>query len=156
NNNTRMFADAARQAQYPELQALAQGMAAPATLAAIEETCGISLVGTYLRIEYCRDTEGFWLEPHTDIGAKRFTMLCYLSVGEGSDPCGTDILADADTFVTTAPFHLNSGVIFIPGNDTWHSFRPRRINGVRKSVMVNFVGPEWRARHELAFENPVK
>ena len=27
----------------------------------------------------------------------------------------------------------------------------RPIAGVRKSIIVNYVGPEWRSRHELAF-----
>jgi hypothetical protein len=35
--------------------------------------------------------------------------------------------------------------------DTWHGFRPRDIRGVRRSLIVNYVVPEWRARHELAF-----
>lgn len=129
---------------------------APEAVATIERTCGIDLTGTYLRVEYCMDTDGFWLEPHTDIGAKRFTMLCYLSVGEGSDPCGTDVLDGNHRVVARAPFERNSGLIFIPSPDTWHGFAPRRINGVRKTLMVNYVGEEWRARHELAFADPVK
>ena len=39
----------------------------------------MKLRDSHLRIEYCLDTDGFWLEPHTDIGAKLFTMLVYLS-----------------------------------------------------------------------------
>lgn len=156
NNSTRIFASPERQQACPALAALAQAMAAPETVDAIERRCGIDLAGTFLRIEYCLDTDGFWLEPHTDIGAKRFTMLCYLSVGAGSDPCGTDLLDGEHRTVATAPFHHNAGVIFIPAADTWHAFAPRRINGVRKSVMVNYVGAEWRARHELAFDQPVK
>jgi hypothetical protein len=156
NNSTRIFADSQRQAEHPALSALARGMRSPETIDAIERVCGIDLTGTYLRVEYCMDTDGFWLEPHTDIGAKRFTLLCYLSVGEGSDPCGTDIMDHDHRIACSAPFKHNAGVIFVPANDTWHGFAPRRINGVRKTLMINYVGEEWRARHELAFAEPVK
>lgn len=156
NNSTRVFADAIHCAAHPSLGQLAAVLKAPEAVATIERTCGIDLTGTYLRVEYCMDTDGFWLEPHTDIGAKRFTMLCYLSVGEGSDPCGTDVLDGNHRVVARAPFERNSGLIFIPSPDTWHGFAPRRINGVRKTLMVNYVGEEWRARHELAFADPVK
>jgi len=46
----------------------------PEVVAAIERRCGVDLSGTSLRIEYCQDTRGFWLGPHTDIGVKKFTM----------------------------------------------------------------------------------
>jgi hypothetical protein len=156
NNATRVFADPERQDAHPPLAALADSMRTAGTIATIERVCGIDLAGSFLRIEYCMDTTGFWLEPHTDIGAKRFTLLCYLSVGEGSDPCGTDILDADKRLVRSAPFEHNCGVVFIPAADTWHAFAPRRINGVRKTLMINYVGPEWRARHELAFPDPVK
>ena len=34
-------------------------------------------------------------------------------------------------------------------------FTPRAIRGVRRSLIVNYVKPEWRARHELAFPDQV-
>jgi hypothetical protein len=40
---------------------------------------GASVGGSYLRVEFAQDTDGFWLEPHTDLGVKAFTMLLYLS-----------------------------------------------------------------------------
>ena len=39
-----------------------------------------------------QDTDGFWLEPHTDIGAKLFTMLIYLSDHPDAERWGTDVL----------------------------------------------------------------
>ena len=83
-------------------------------------------------------------------------MLWYLSVGEGSDNCGTDVLDEQHNLVKTAPFKFNTGLIFIHGHNTWHSFQKRKIVGVRKSLIINFVKPEWRSRHELAFQDPVK
>jgi hypothetical protein len=157
NNNTRYYFNAESQARFPAARALADAFQAPETVAAIEKECGVNLAGTNLRLEYCLDTDGFWLEPHTDIGVKQFTMLIYLSRGEGSEDWGTDVYDGDFNLVRTAPCLFNSGLIFIPGTDTWHGFKPRHIGGVRKSIIINYVGPEWRARHELAFpETPVK
>jgi hypothetical protein len=109
-----------------------------------------------LRIEYCQDCAGFWLSPHTDIGVKKFTMQIYLSQEPGSREWGTDLLNEQKTLVRRAPSTFNAGMIFIPGSNTWHAFAKRPIQGVRKSILVNYVGPEWRARHELCFpDQPV-
>lgn len=156
NNSTRAFFDVERQAESAAVKGVAEALKAPETIAAIERITNVDLTGSLLRIEYCQDGDGFWLEPHTDIGAKLFTMLIYLSVGEGSDNCGTDVFDDDKNLIKTAPFAFNTALIFIPGTNTWHGFNRRRINGVRKSVIVNYVKPEWRARHELAFNEAVK
>ena len=42
-----------------------------------------------------------------------------------------------------------AGPISIPGLDTWDAFTPRPIRGLRKSIIINYVGPEWRAGVEL-------
>lgn len=135
----------------PVCQALALAFQAPETVHLLEAHCAASLGGTFLRIEYCQDTGGFWLEPHTDIAAKRFTMLIYLSEGPDAANWGTDLYDSAFAPAGRAPADFNRGLIFIPGPDTWHGFRPRDIRGVRRSLIVNYVGAEWRARHELAF-----
>lgn len=157
NNNTRYYFNAEAQARYPATKALAEAFQAPETIAAIEAECGIDLTGTNLRLEYCQDTDGFWLEPHTDIGVKQFTMLIYLSKGPGSEEMGTDVYDASFKHLGRAPSPFNSGLIFIPGTDTWHGVEKRQIEGVRKSIIINYVGPEWRARYELAYpETPVK
>ncbi len=131
-------------------QAVAQTFQAPETVAMLADATGAPLEGASLRIEYCQDRDGFWLEPHTDIGAKLFTMLVYL----GDDPAmGTDIYDAEKRHLGAAPFGFGRGLIFVPGDDTWHGFEKRRIDGVRKSIIVNYVKPEWRSRHELAFAN---
>ena len=157
NNSTRSYFNAEAFALYPETKALADAFQSPEVVAAIEAATGTDLTNTSLRLEYCLDTDGFWLEPHTDIGVKQFTMLIYLSQGDGSEDWGTDVYDGMMNLCATAPCLFNSGLIFIPGMDTWHGFRPRTISGVRKSVIINYVGQEWRARHELAFpETPVR
>jgi hypothetical protein len=42
-------------------------------------------------------------------------------------------------------------MIFVPSDVTYHGFEPRKINGVRKSLIVNYVTAEWRAREQLSF-----
>jgi hypothetical protein len=158
NNSSRVFFDAETQAAHPVAAGLVDAFLDPRTVAAFEGECGIDLTGALLRLEYCQDVGDFWLEPHTDIAVKKLTLLLYLSVGEGSDNCGTDVLAveDPHPLVAEAPFGLNKGTLFIPAGDTWHGFHKRRINGVRKSIIINYVTDAWRARHELASLDPVK
>ena len=58
---------------------------------AIERTTGANLTAGRLRIEYCQDVDGFWLEPHVDIPVKLFTMLVYLTDAPELHDAGTDI-----------------------------------------------------------------
>lgn len=119
----------------------------------IEKVCDVDLSGTYLRIEYAQDRDGFWLEPHTDLGVKKFTMLIYLSDDEGSEKWGTSIYSDKDNFVYDSPYACNLALVFVPSDDTWHGYEPRKMEGVRKSLIVNYVTDEWRSREELSFPN---
>ena len=151
HNSTRSFFGADAQSRHEVCRAMAEAFQSAAVTNTIETLCGIDLRGLFLRIEYCLDTDGFWLEPHTDIGAKRFTMLIYLSDAPGSEAWGTDICAPDGSLIATTPYRRNGGLIFIPASDTWHGFARRPITGVRRSLIVNYVAPEWRARHELAF-----
>jgi hypothetical protein len=151
HNSSRLFFGVEARQKFPVCEALASALQSNAVVARLERLCDLDLRQTHLRIEYCLDTEGFWLEPHTDIGAKLFTMLTYLSDDPGGEAWGTDIL-DADlNLVATTPYRRNAGLIFVPGADTWHGFHRRPIVGVRRSLIVNYVKPEWRSRHELAF-----
>lgn len=151
NNATRSYASAENRARFAVCDELARALQDGPAVAAIERACGLDLAGANLRIEYCQDTDGFWLEPHTDIGVKRFTFLIYLAGGADSAHLGTDLMDRTGNVLGTAPFAPNRGLIFVPGAETWHGFRRRPIPGVRRSLIVNYVGPEWRARHELAF-----
>jgi hypothetical protein len=156
NNATRSYANAENRARFPVCKDLAQALQDGPAPRAIERTCGVDLAGTSLRIEYCQDSDGFWLEPHTDIGVKKLTFLIYLSGGPGTEGLGTDLMDPQGNVLGTAPYAPNRGLIFVPGSDTWHGFRRRPIPVVRRSLIVNYVGPEWRARHELAFpDRPV-
>jgi len=154
-NSTRIFFSAENRARFPVCDAVAAALQDPATTERLRLLCGVPLAGSFLRIEYCQDVDGFWLEPHTDIGAKLFTMLVYLSTGPGAEAWGTDLLdgPEPERLVATVPCRFNAGLIFVPGSDTWHGFRPRPIDGVRKSLIVNYVVADWRSRHELAYSD---
>ena len=156
HNASRLFLSPAVQAEHGVAAAVAAAFQEAETVRLLESRCRTRLSGSYLRIEYCRDQAGFWLEPHTDIGAKRFTLLIYLSREVGAADWGTDIYADpAAAPVARAPAGFNRGLIFIPGTDTWHGFEPRPIHGIRRTLIVNYVVPDWRSRHELAFPGQV-
>ena len=42
-------------------------------------------------------------------------------------------------------------MIFVPSDNTWHGFERRPIEQIRKTLIVNYVTQEWRAREQLAF-----
>jgi hypothetical protein len=150
-NSARSYCGVVNRRRFPICDDLAQAFQGNRLVRAIERACGIDLSGAFLRIEYCQDTDGFWLEPHTDIGAKLFTLLIYLSDDPGASAWGTDLYDAALRFAGRAPYGKNRALAFVPGDNTWHGFEPREIRGVRRSLIVNYVSPAWRSRHELAY-----
>ena len=152
NNSTRVYFSRENQIRFPVCRDVAEAFKHPRVVAAIEQETGTDLADGQLRVEYCQDVDGFWLEPHVDICVKLFTMLVYLSGEPELRDAGTDIYDDTPEhkLVGTAPYEKNKGLIFIPGKDTWHGFSPRPIRGVRKSIIINYVSPAWRDRFELA------
>ncbi len=118
-----------------------------------EKHFGTNLDGTYLRVEIAQDTDGFWLEPHSDLGVKLFTMLLYTSKDPSHADLGTDIYDGEKRHFGRSPFESNAALVFVPSDITFHGFERRKINGVRTSVIINYVSNEWRAREQLAFPN---
>jgi hypothetical protein len=157
HNATRKYFDAENQARFPVVRALAGALQNERVTGAVERVFGTRLDGSYLRIEYAQDTDGFWLEPHTDLGVKLFTFLLYLSTDASHADLGTDIYDAEKRHVGRSPFACNAAMVFVPSNITYHGFEPRKIRGVRKSVIINYVTDEWRAREQLAFpDRPVR
>ena len=152
NNATRVYFTKDNQAAYPVCKRVVEGFNHPGVRQTIERVTGAELTDACLRIEYCQDTAGFWLEPHTDILVKKFTMLVYLSDDPALKLAGTDILEGPPDFkyVTSAPFGKNLGVIFIPGHNTWHGAGHNKVQGLRRSIIINYVTPAWRDTWELA------
>jgi hypothetical protein len=159
HNNTRRYLDSAAIETYPICRGVAEAFQDPRTVALVQDLTGADVEGCCLRIEYAQDTDGFWLQPHTDLGVKKFTLLYYLSPGaevELATDLGTDIYADAETWSHRAPFRPGAALAFVPSTNTWHGFEARPIPVVRKSLIVNYVTAEWRAREQLAYpETPV-
>jgi hypothetical protein len=152
NNSTRVYFSPATQAEHPVCAQVAAAFRDPAVIGAIQAQTGARLEGTRLRIEYCQDVDGFWLEPHLDIPVKRLTLLIHLSDDPRLAHAGTDLYGPAPDHAPAgrAEFGPGRGLIFIPGTDSWHGFSPRPIEGVRKSLIVNYVDATWRAVEELA------
>ena len=151
HNDKRHYFDAANNARFPQCQAVATAFQSPEMIASIRDRTGLDLTGTYVRLEYAQDVEGFWLEPHTDLGVKKFTMLIYLSDGREQSDLGTDIYRRPGAWAKRTPFDDNSALIFVPGDNSWHGLERRPIRGVRKSVIMNYVTDDWRAREQLAY-----
>ena len=117
HNNTRRYVDAEAIAAHPVCRDLAEAFQDPRTVALVEDITGARLDGCCLRIEYAQDIDGFWLQPHTDLGVKKFTLLYYLSP-DGAEDLGTDVYADAQTWSHRAPFVPGAALAFVPSSNT--------------------------------------
>lgn len=152
NNALRVYFTPENQAKFEVCRRVVEGFEHPGVKKAIEEATATDLSDGNLRIEYCQDTEGFWLEPHRDIFVKKFTMLVYLSDDPKLAGTGTDILEGPPDhkYVGSAPYGKNKGVIFIPGENTWHGVGHHPVKGIRKSIIINYVTSDWIDTWELA------
>lgn len=156
HNNTRTYFDQENMGRFPVCRAFNEAFQSEALTKHIEKSFGLDLEGTYLRVEFAQDVDGFWLEPHTDLGVKRFTMLLYMSTDPSHADLGTDIYDTEKKHVGRSPFESNSALIFVPSDISYHGFEARPIQGIRKSVIINYVTNEWRAREQLAYpEQPL-
>ncbi|MEQ8371235.1 MAG: 2OG-Fe(II) oxygenase [Alphaproteobacteria bacterium] len=151
DNERRVFFSPANQARFAVCAGLAAAFDSAPVRDRLSAMTGARLDGARLRIEYCMDRPGFWLEPHTDIAVKRFTMVIYLADDPALADAGTDILEGPPdhVHVRTAPYGRGRGVIFVPAANTWHGVGHTPIRGERRSLIVNYVSPDWRATHEL-------
>jgi len=157
HNDQRCYFDAAGVARFPVMGAVAEALQSQRVVSAIHAAFDAPIDDTFLRLEYAQDVDGFWLQPHTDLGVKKFTCLIYLSDGPGHESLGTDIYETPEKHFGVSPFKRGAAMVFVPGDDTWHGFEKRRIEGVRRSVILNYVTNEWRAREQLSYpESPVR
>jgi hypothetical protein len=156
HNATRRYFDVDNRGKFGVCEAFCQAFQDARITDRIAEVFGSKLAGSYLRVEYGQDTDGFWLEPHTDLGVKMFTMLLYMSKNRQHGTLGTDIYDRDKRHLGCSPFAPNAAMVFVPSDVTYHGFEKRPIEGVRKSVIINYVTNEWRAREQLAFpDRPV-
>jgi hypothetical protein len=157
HNDQRHYFDSANNARFEACGAVADAFQSWEVADAIESATGADLAGSYVRLEYAQDTDGFWLQPHTDLGVKRFTMLIYLADGAEQANLGTDIYESPKAWAKRSAFVDNTALVFVPADNTWHGLEPRPIAGVRKSVIMNYVTDGWRERGQLAYpDTPVR
>jgi hypothetical protein len=157
HNDTRRYFDRENIGAFEVCSRVAEAFQDSQTVALLQAETGAQLDGCCLRIEFAQDLGGFWLKPHTDLGVKKLTLLAYLAEGEGQADLGTDIYRDGETWAKRTPFVRGGALLFVPSDRTWHGFEPRPFEGVRKSVIINYVTSEWRAREQLAYpDTPVR
>jgi len=151
HNDQRSYFDAVGVARFPIMDAVAEALQSNRVVRTIYEAFAADIDDTFLRLEYAQDVDGFWLQPHTDLGVKKFTCLIYLSNGPGHETLGTDIYESPDKHFGVSPFRPGAAMVFVPGDNTWHGFEKRRIEGVRRSVILNYVTSDWRERGQLSY-----
>ncbi len=157
DNNIRTFLTPRMQARFPVFAALTAALQQPDIARLLAETCGFEAEGSYLRAEYIQDIDGAWLEPHHDVPEKLFSMVIYLCTGPDAAEWGTDIYDAAKRWVGRSSSQFNSATIFIPGENTWHGYEKRPIEGIRRLMEINYVHPSWRDRGQLCFpDQPVR
>lgn len=151
HNKDRVFVTPEKQKEDAGCAALAQIFESQTVRNCFSTLTGCDLSDTWLRLELCLDKAGFWLEPHTDIGAKKLTLLLSLSVAEGAENWGTDVMTPDGKVFKRSPGTFNSALLFIPSQETWHGYEKRPMQGIRRTLILNYVDASWRAKHELAF-----
>jgi hypothetical protein len=151
HNDQRSYFDAEGFKRFPVMRGVAEALQSTRIARKIRDVFDAPIDDTFLRLEYAQDVDGFWLQPHTDLGVKKFTCLIYLSEGPGHEGLGTDIYETAEKHFGVSPFKRGSAMIFVPGDNTWHGFEKRPIEGVRRSVILNYVTHDWRAREQLSY-----
>lgn len=148
-NPVRRYLDPEIIGSYPAAKEFSSLFLSPEVISAIERIGNVCLKGSLLRIEYAIDTNQFWLKPHSDLGVKLVTILMYLSKDADAQGWGTDVFYDEEKYHSTVPYKTNTALMFYPSDKTWHGFNRRNISGIRKTLIINYVTPEWRNRQEL-------
>lgn len=112
------------------------------------EISGVDCSRGHLRIELCQDVDGFWLERHIDIPEKLITLQIYL--GDGDINWGTSIyFPRKGNIYRTVPFRHNEGWMTIAGSPLVHGVEQNMVDGLRKSVIINYVVGDWKDTDQL-------
>lgn len=132
----RLFLSAQTCEAYPYFKSIIDAFLTK-TLCQTLHNIGVTVEKRYLRIEYIVDRNGFFLEPHLDIGEKELTFQIYL--GNAPESCGTDLYDSNLKHVKSLRFKHNHGYCFVPGKNTWHGLERNAITAPRCSMIVNYV-----------------
>ena len=151
HNDLRHYFDADNNRRFPVCGQVARLFQAEETVKLLQDMTGADLSDTNVRIEYTLDADDFWLQPHTDLGVKRITFLLYMPDGPDQEDLGTDIYLNEETWFGRPRFEWNSALMFVPSNNTYHGFEKRQIPRIRRTMIMNYVTQDWRAREQLAY-----
>ena len=91
NNSSRHYFCPATRRAAPVIGDVIDLFSDAAIVEALSALTGVDLKTGRLRVEYCQDVDGFWLEPHVDISAKLMTLLVYVSDDPRLADAGTDV-----------------------------------------------------------------
>lgn len=112
---------------------------------------GVSCYEGKLRVELCQDSPGFYLEPHIDIPEKLITLQFY--IGQGERYWGTSIYDKKHGLILekykTVPYEHNTGWMSYCNAKVVHGVEPHVVDGIRKSVIINYVVGDWRDTDQL-------
>ena len=64
---------------------------------------------------------------------------------------GTDLYDTDHNYVSTQPKTISGGLAFVPDTQTWHGFEKKQIEGIRRSLIVNYVGEGWPQIIDLSY-----
>ena len=108
---------------------------------------GVDMKYGNLRIELCQDGPEFWLEQHVDIPEKLMTLQIYLD--KGNENWGTVLYSQPDQVFMELPFKSNTGWLGVLGEPVIHGVPKKKVDGVRKSVIINYVTSDWKDTDQL-------
>jgi hypothetical protein len=100
------------------------------------------LVGSFLRIQYIVDVDGYEIKEHPDVETKLFTLQTYFPEKEDDDiNLGTQLFDQNKRIVKVVKYLKNTGYFFFPSNSepiTWHGFLDKKIKHKRHSILINY------------------
>ena len=115
HNDQRSYFDVGGVTRFPVMRGVAEALQSTRIAGLIHDAFDAPIDDSFLRLEYAQDVDGFWLQPHTDLGVKKFTCLIYLSEGPGHETLGTDIYETPERHFGVSPFRRGAAMVFVPG-----------------------------------------
>ena len=111
NNSKRVYFTPANQQRFAVCREVADAFYSSRVVHALERTTGAALTTARLRIEYCQDVDGFWLEPQVGIPVKLLTMRLYLMDAPELHEAGTDLYDSSPEhkLVASVPYEWKHG-----------------------------------------------
>lgn len=143
-NKFRQFVSKQR---TPELAKIFADFETQALRHHFSDITGVDCTQGHLRIELCQDGPGFYLDTHVDIPEKLITLQIYL--GTGKEDWGTTLYYPQGAVHRTVPFLHNSGWMGHKDAPLLHGVIKEKVDGLRKSVIINYVVGNWRDTEQL-------